>query len=100
VQRQRAPDRRHAAFTPTWSGKGHDRNAPGLPRRRHPGGTRQRPEAGTAWPAWVNFAGIMMIMLGFFQAAHRVWSILIIALDVVIISALAVHGREARAYDA
>ena len=28
------------------------------------------------------------------------WSILIVALDVVIIYALAVHGREARAYDA
>ena len=33
-----------------------------------------------------------------FIAAYPVWSILIIALDVVIIYALAVHGREARAY--
>jgi hypothetical protein len=31
-------------------------------------------------------------------AACPVWSILIIALDVVIIDALAVQGREARAY--
>ena len=35
-----------------------------------------------------------------FIAAYPVWSILIIALDVVIIYALAVHGREARAYAA
>ena len=33
-----------------------------------------------------------------FIAAYPVWSILIIALDVVIIYALAVHGREAQAY--
>jgi hypothetical protein len=131
------------------------------------------PVTGTAWLGWVYFAGLIMIMLGFFQAitglvavfdddyylvtdrglvvsvdytvwgvvhlvigivafaagyavmkgrtwgrtigiilavasavvnmafiaAYPVWSILIIVLDVVIIYALAVHGREARAND-
>lgn len=77
----------------------------------------------TGWIGWVVFAGVAMIVLGAFQiieglvavyqrgyylvtssqlpiinlafiAAYPVWGILIIALDVVVIYALAVHGRE------
>jgi hypothetical protein len=40
-------------------------------------------------------AGSAVVNMAFI-AAYPVWSILIIALDVVIIYALAVHGREAR----
>jgi hypothetical protein len=143
-------------------------------RAATPAGNDGAPVTGTGWLAWVYFAGLIMIVLGFFQgvtglvavfddgyylvadgglvvsvdytawgvlhliigivafaagyavmkgrtwgrtigiilavasavvnmvfiAAYPLWSILIIALDVVIIYALAVHGREARAYHA
>ena len=79
------------------------------------------------WAGWVVFAGVMAVIVGFFNiiqglvalfddqyfvvagvviagvqailqlgflAAYPVWSILIIALDVVVIYALIVHGRE------
>jgi hypothetical protein len=69
------------------------------------------------WAGWVVFAGVMAVIAGFFNiiqglvagvviagvnaitqlgflAAYPVWSILIIALDVVVIYALIVHGRE------
>ena len=71
----------------------------------------------SAWAGWVVFAGTMAIVAGAFNilqglvagvviagvntivqlgflAAYPVWSILIIALDVVVIYALIVHGRE------
>ena len=57
--------------------------------------------APSAWAGWVVFAGTMAIIAGVntivqlgFLAAYPVWSILIIALDVVVIYALIVHGRE------
>jgi hypothetical protein len=73
--------------------------------------------APSAWAGWVVFAGTMAIIAGVFNiiqglvagvviagvntivqlgflAAYPVWSILIIALDVVVIYALIVHGRE------
>ena len=73
--------------------------------------------APSAWAGWVVFAGTMAIVAGAFNilqglvagvviagvntivqlgflAAYPVWSILIIALDVVVIYALIVHGRE------
>jgi hypothetical protein len=34
-----------------------------------------------------------------FIAAYPIWSTIVIALDVIVIYALAVHGKEARAYD-
>jgi hypothetical protein len=49
----------------------------------------------------VVFAGAMAVIAGVnaitqlgFLAAYPVWSILIIALDVLVIYALIVHGRE------
>ena len=71
----------------------------------------------SSWAGWVVFAGTMAIVAGAFNilqglvagvviagvntivqlgflAAYPVWSILIIALDVVVIYALIVHGRE------
>ena len=39
-------------------------------------------------------AGVQAILQLGFLAAYPVWSILIIALDVVVIYALIVHGRE------
>jgi hypothetical protein len=63
----------------------------------------------SAWVGWVVFAGTMAVIVGFFNiiqggvqeilqlgflAAYPVWSILIIALDVVVMYALIVHGRE------
>jgi hypothetical protein len=53
---------------------------------------------------WARTVGIILAVVSAvvnmaFIAAYPVWSILIIGLDVVIIYALAVHGREAKAYD-
>jgi hypothetical protein len=48
----------------------------------------------SAWAGWVAFAGVNAIVQLGFLAAYPVWSILIIALDVVVIYALIVHGRE------
>ena|SRR5215468_790338 len=49
---------------------------------------------------WARVTGIILALLSAivnlaFAAAYPVWSILIIALDVIVIYALAVHGREA-----
>ena len=51
---------------------------------------------GSPWGlvAGVVIAGVQAILQLGFLAAYPVWSILIIALDVVIIYALIVHGRE------
>jgi hypothetical protein len=49
---------------------------------------------------WARVTGIILAVLSAivnlaFAAAYPVWSVLIIALDVIVIYALAVHGREA-----
>jgi hypothetical protein len=49
---------------------------------------------------WARITGIILAVLSAivnlaFVAAYPVWSILVIALDVIVIYALAVHGREA-----
>ena len=44
--------------------------------------------------AGVVIAGVNAILQLGFLAAYPVWSILIVALDVVVIYALIVHGRE------
>jgi hypothetical protein len=51
---------------------------------------------GSPWGlvAGVVIAGVQAILQLGFLAAYPVWSILIIALDVVVIYALIVHGRE------
>ena len=51
---------------------------------------------GSPWGlvAGVVVAGVQAILQLGFLAAYPVWSILIIALDVVVIYALIVHGRE------
>ena len=51
---------------------------------------------GSPWGlvAGVVIAGVSAIVQLGFLAAYPVWSILIIALDVVVIYALIVHGRE------
>jgi hypothetical protein len=51
---------------------------------------------GSPWGlvAGVVIAGVQAILQLGFLAAYPVWSILIIALDVVVIYALLVHGRE------
>jgi hypothetical protein len=51
---------------------------------------------GSPWGlvAGVVLAGVQAILQLAFLAAYPVWSILIIALDVVVIYALLVHGRE------
>jgi hypothetical protein len=51
---------------------------------------------GSPWGlvAGVVLAGVQAILQLGFLAAYPVWSILIIALDVVVIYALLVHGRE------
>jgi hypothetical protein len=51
---------------------------------------------GSPWGlvAGVVLAGVQAILQLGFLAAYPVWSILIIALDVVVIYALIVHGRE------
>jgi hypothetical protein len=51
--------------------------------------------------AWARVTGIILAVLSAivnlaFVAAYPVWSVLVIALDVIVIYALAVHGREAR----
>jgi len=54
---------------------------------------------------WGRVIGIIMaavsaiVNLGFL-AAYPIWSTIIIAIDVVVIYALTVHGREVQAYDA
>ena len=42
-------------------------------------------------------AALSAIVNLMFLAAYPVWSIIVIALDVVVIYALTVHGREAKA---
>jgi hypothetical protein len=51
---------------------------------------------GSPWGlvAGVVLAGVQAILQLAFLAAYPIWSILIIALDVVVIYALIVHGRE------
>lgn len=53
--------------------------------------------AGAIWGRAVGvlFAGLNMIAQIGFLAAYPVWSVVIIALDVFVIYALIVHGREA-----
>jgi len=34
-----------------------------------------------------------------FIAAYPIWSTIVIAIDVIVIYALTVHGKEAKAYD-
>src|SRR6266545_3333353 len=64
-----------------------------------------REGAQSGWVGMVIFAGIVMILLGAFNvinavghmafvSAHPVWSVMIIALDVLVIYALTAHGRE------
>jgi hypothetical protein len=54
---------------------------------------------------WARVVGIILAMLSAvvnvaFLAAYPVWSVIIITLDVLVIYALSVHGREAKAaYD-
>jgi len=53
---------------------------------------------------WGRIVGIAMAVVSAiaelaFIAAYPIWSTIVIALDVIVIYALAVHGREARAYD-
>jgi hypothetical protein len=162
-----------AAFTPDKEA-GHDMTETRQSHRAAGNAPAQdsAPVTRTAWLGWIYFAGLMMIMLGFFQAitglvaifddgyylvadeglvvsvdytlwgvlhltlgivafaagyavlrgqtwgrvigiilavgsavvnmafiaAYPIWAIIIIAVDVVIIYALAVHGREARDY--
>jgi len=52
--------------------------------------------AGAMWARvlGIAFAVISAIINLAFMAAYPVWGIIIIALDVVVIYALAVHGRE------
>jgi hypothetical protein len=50
--------------------------------------------------SWARVTGIILAVLSAivnlaFLAAYPVWSVLVIALDVIVIYALAVHGREA-----
>ena len=52
---------------------------------------------------WARVVGIILASIGAivnlgFLGAYPIWSVLMIALDVIVIYALAVHGREA-AYD-
>lgn len=55
--------------------------------------------AGQTWARIVGiiFAGISAIVNLGFLAAYPVWSVLIIALDIVVIYALSVHGSEVEA---
>jgi hypothetical protein len=50
---------------------------------------------------WARVVGIVLAMLSAtvnlaFLAAYPVWSVMVITLDVIVIYALAVHGKEAR----
>jgi hypothetical protein len=50
---------------------------------------------------WARVVGIILAMVSAtvnlaFLAAYPVWSVIVITLDVIVIYALAVHGREAR----
>ena len=54
-----------------------------------------------AGQTWARVVGVMLAVLSAlvnvaFLAAYPIWSVLIITLDVIIIYALAVHGREVR----
>jgi hypothetical protein len=55
--------------------------------------------AGLAWAQGVGIvlAGLSSLVNLAFLQAHPVWSTLVIAFDVLVIYALAVHGREIRA---
>jgi hypothetical protein len=52
--------------------------------------------AGQTWARVVGmvFAGVSLLANLGFMAAYPIWSITVVALDVVVIYALAVHGRE------
>jgi hypothetical protein len=54
---------------------------------------------GQTWArvAAICLAGLSALVNLAFMSAYPLWSVLIIALDVVVIYALAVHGREVRA---
>jgi uncharacterized membrane protein len=54
-----------------------------------------------AGQTWARVVGIFLAMISAvvnlaFMAAYPVWSVILITLDVIVIYALAVHGREAR----
>jgi uncharacterized protein (DUF983 family) len=53
----------------------------------------------TGWVGWVIFAGIVLAVISAivnlaFIAAYPVWGVILIAVDIVIIYALTMHGRE------
>jgi hypothetical protein len=55
-----------------------------------------------AGQTWARVVGVMMAILSAmvnfaFLAAYPVWSAIVVAIDVFVIYALVVHGREARA---
>jgi hypothetical protein len=54
-----------------------------------------------AGQTWARAVGIVLAMVSAlvnlaFMAAYPVWSVIVIAIDVIVIYALAAHGREAR----
>jgi hypothetical protein len=55
--------------------------------------------AGQTWARVVGivFAGVSLIVNLGFTAAYPIWSLTVMTLDVLVIYALAVHGREMRA---
>lgn len=57
--------------------------------------------SGRAWAAvcGVILVGVNALLNLAFLAAYPIWTTLIIALDVIVIYALIVHGRETRAMD-
>ena len=55
--------------------------------------------AGQTWARVVGmiFAGVSLLVNLGFTAAYPIWSLTVMALDVIVIYALAVHGREMKA---
>ena len=72
-------------------------------RHAHPPGPDdvQVPEWPSTWVGWILFAGVIVAVLSIlvniaFLAAYPIWSTIMIAVDILVIWALTVHGHEMR----
>jgi hypothetical protein len=53
---------------------------------------------------WARITAIVLVVINavlhmVFMPAYPLWAVIVITLDVLVIYALAVHGREAQAYN-
>jgi predicted lipid-binding transport protein (Tim44 family) len=74
----------------------HDRHHEPVPTA--PTAHQPEPPAPTGWTAWVVFGAVILTLVGSFHLIEGLTA-LFIFLDIIVIYAVAMHGREMRAVD-